>query len=68
MEALYTALDQGKIGIFESPTGTVSLRMRTVHLITISVQMTGRLSCLVFDPAGKVSESYMRGTDVAERP
>ncbi|KAL1265121.1 hypothetical protein QQF64_003148 [Cirrhinus molitorella] len=22
MEALYTALDQGKVGIFESPTGT----------------------------------------------
>jgi len=40
MEALYTALDQGKIGIFESPTGTVSLRTRPVHLITISVQMT----------------------------
>lgn len=39
MEALYTALDQGKIGIFESPTGTVSLRMRSVHL-TILKQIT----------------------------
>ncbi len=44
MEALYTALDQGKVGIFESPTGTVSLRMRSVHL-TVSFKMS-KLSCV----------------------
>ena len=25
MQALYSALDQGKVGIFESPTGTVCM-------------------------------------------
>lgn len=28
MEALYTALEEGKVGIFESPTGTVSLTLK----------------------------------------
>jgi len=28
MRQLYTCLEQGRIGIFESPTGTVSIRMQ----------------------------------------
>lgn len=31
MQALYSALDQGKVGIFESPTGTVCLWACTVY-------------------------------------
>ncbi len=48
MEALYTALDQGKVGIFESPTGTVSLRLRvrSVHL-TVSCECLRAFLCLV---------------------
>lgn len=35
MEALYTALDQGKVGIFESPTGTVSLQFPSRVYLTL---------------------------------
>lgn len=35
MEALYAVLEQGKVGIFESPTGTVSpaSRISPVHVL-----------------------------------
>ena len=35
METLYEVLDQGRIGIIESPTGTVGMSIVTVSLICL---------------------------------
>jgi len=34
MRQLYTCLEQGRIGIFESPTGTVSIRMQQTNFLS----------------------------------
>lgn len=40
MEAVYQTLENKQIGIFESPTGTVSRRLPSVHRINIHVMFT----------------------------
>jgi hypothetical protein len=49
MNALYKVLSDGKIGIFESPTGTVNLNSLLIPLDLV-------LTCAVLITIGKVSQ------------
>lgn len=66
MRALYRTLDQGKVGIFESPTGTVCPvdpeKLSAVVLLRLNLKV------IVFNTAGQVFESNMWSSELAHRP
>lgn len=67
MQALYGALDQGKVGIFESPTGTVCLwtRMQKRYGILLNLLLF-YMYCMSYT-SGQVSESDMWSFELAHR-
>ena len=58
MHSLYSVLEEKKLGIFESPTGTV----RAVTFLLLSCKF------LSLSSAGKVNEFDMRCSQMAPRP
>lgn len=65
MQALYSALNQGKVGIFESPTGTVCMPLheRNDQCVSCFTSLIAVNVCYV----GEVTESDMWSTELAHR-
>lgn len=65
MRALYRTLDQGKVGIFESPTGTVRLVDLKKPFAVVLVRLN--LNIFVSNTSGQVFESNLRSSELAHR-
>ena len=62
MRNLYSALEESKLAIFESPTGTVSILAVCNDFQTLIATVVVIVFCM---HAGKVSKSYLRCIEVA---
>jgi hypothetical protein len=75
MSTVYQVLEDGKVGILESPTGTVRFLLLNIHVMLASAQGVGDSlhfqnpcnSTLTTPLLGQVTESHMWIVDMAQR-